>query len=146
MGNTSGDTHIAIIMTNKSYRDKNRDLEILLRDVEAWFNQQGYQTQTNRADGNLLLQAAKTDLWRKAVGASRAFNVLIKGNPNDFSVELSTGEWSSNLTAAGIGAVLTGGATLLISGVAASWSKKIEGDLWTFIDQKVMFGEKAKSA
>jgi hypothetical protein len=61
-------------MTNKSYRDKNRDLEILLRDIEAWFNQQGYQTQTNRADGNLLLQAAKTDLWRKAVGASRAFN------------------------------------------------------------------------
>lgn len=133
-------------MANKSYRDKNRDLEVLLKDVEAWFNQQGYQTQTNRSDGNLLLQAAKTDLWRKAVGASRAFNVLITGNPNDFSVELSTGEWSSNLTAAGIGAVLTGGATLLISGVAASWSKKIEGDLWAFIDQKVMFGEKAKSA
>jgi Short C-terminal domain len=146
MGNFSRYTHIPIIMANKSYRDKNRDLEVLLRDIEAWFNQQGYQTQTNKADGTWLLQAAKTEMWRKAVGASRAFNVLIKGQPNDFSVELSTGEWASNLAAVAIGTVLTGGFSLLFSGVAAGWSNKIEGDLWNFIDQKVMFGEKAKSA
>jgi hypothetical protein len=92
------------------------------------------------------LQAAKTEAWRKAVGASRAFNVLIQGQPDDFSVDLSTGEWASNLTAGGVAAVLTGGATLLISGIAVGWSKKVEIDLWTFIDQKVMFGEKPKSA
>jgi Short C-terminal domain len=132
-------------MTNKSYRDKNRDLEVLLRDIEAWFNQQGYQTQTNKTDGTWFLQAVKTELWRKAVGASRAFNVLIKGQPNDFSVELSTGEWASNLTAVAIGTVLTGGVSLLFSGAAAGWSSKIESDLWSFIEQKVMFGEKAKS-
>lgn len=118
----------------------------MLKDVETWFSEQGYQTQTNKTDGTRLLQAAKTEAWRKAVGASRAFNVLIQGQPNDFSVDLSTGEWASNLTAGGVAAVLTGGASLLISGVAAGWSKKIEGDLWSFIDQKVMFGEKPKSA
>ncbi|WGV25174.1 SHOCT domain-containing protein [Halotia branconii] len=132
-------------MANKTYRDKNRDLDSLLRDIEAWFSGQGYQTQTNKADGTWLLQAAKTEMWRKAVGASRAFNVMIQGQPNDFSVDLSTGEWASNLAAGGVAAVLTGGASLLISGVAAGWSKKIEGDLWNFIDQKVMFGEKPKS-
>lgn len=42
--------------------------------------------------------------------------------------------------------MLTGGASLLISGIAAGWAKKIEGGLWSFIDQKVMFGEKPKSA
>jgi len=94
----------------------------------------------------LFLQAAKTEAWRKAVGASRAFNIIIQGQPKDFSIELSTGEWASNLTAGGVAAVLTGGASLLISGVTAGWSKKIESDLWSFIDQKVMFGEKAKSA
>lgn len=133
-------------MTKKTYRDKDRDLSVFLRDIETWFSQQGYQTQTNHADGTFFLQAAKTEAWRKAVGASRAFNVLIQGEPKDFSVELSTGEWTSNLTAGGVAAVLTGGASLLISGVAAGWSKKIEADLWSFIDQKVMFGEKAKSA
>jgi hypothetical protein len=132
-------------MAKKTYSNKNRDLDVLLKDIETWFNGQGYQTQTNMTDGTRLLQAAKTEAWRKAVGASRAFNVLIEGQPNDFSVDLSTGEWASNLTAGGVAAVLTGGATLLISGVAAGWSKKIEGDLWNFIDQKIMFGEKPKS-
>ncbi|BAY25948.1 hypothetical protein NIES2100_57580 [Calothrix sp. NIES-2100] len=133
-------------MTKKIYRDQNRDLDVLLKDIETWFSGQGYQTQTNKADETWLLQAAKTEAWRKVVGASRAFNVLIQGQPNDFSVDLSTGEWASNLAAGGVAAILTGGATLLISGVTAGWSKKIEGDLWSFIDQKVMFGEKPKSA
>lgn len=133
-------------MANKTYRDKNRDLDSLFRDIEVWFSTQGYQTQTNKTDGTWLLQAAKTEMWRKAVGASRAFNVMIQGQPNDFSVDLSTGEWASNLAAGGVAAVLTGGATLLISGFTAGWSKKIESDLWNFIDQKVMFGEKPKSA
>ncbi|MFQ4146323.1 SHOCT domain-containing protein [Chlorogloeopsis sp. ULAP02] len=132
-------------MAKKTYHNKNRDLDALFRDIETWFTEQGYQTQTNRTDGAWFLQAAKTEMWRKAVGASRAFNVLIQGQTNDFSVELSTGEWASNLAAGGIAAVLTGGATLLISGFTAGWSKKIESDLWNFIDQKVMFGEKAKS-
>ncbi|MBD2246046.1 hypothetical protein [Nostoc sp. FACHB-888] len=132
-------------MTKKTYQDKDRNLDALLRDIETWFSEQGYQIQSNKTDGTWLLQAAKTEMWRKAVGASRAFNVLIQGQPKDFSVELSTGEWASNLAAGGVAAVLTGGVTLLVSGLAVGWSKKIEGDLWNFIDQKVMFGEKAKS-
>ncbi|MEH2052247.1 SHOCT domain-containing protein [Nostoc sp.] len=132
-------------MTKKTYQNKDRDLDALLRDIETWFSGQGYQIQTNKIDGTWFLQAAKTEVWRKAIGASRAFNVLIQGQPKDFSVELSTGEWASNLTAGGVAAVLTGGATLLVSGLAAGWSKKIESDLWNFIDQKIMFGEKAKS-
>lgn len=132
-------------MTKKTYQDKDRDLDALLTDIEMWFSGQGYQTQINKTEGSWFLQAAKTEMWRKAVGASRAFNVLIQGQPKNFSVELSTGEWASNLAAGGVAAVLTGGATLLVSGLAAGWSKKIEGDLWSFIDQKVMFGEKAKS-
>ncbi|MEH2323119.1 MAG: SHOCT domain-containing protein [Nostoc sp.] len=132
-------------MTKKTYQDKDRDLDALLKDIETWFSGQGYEIQTNKTDKTWFLQAAKTEMWRKAVGASRAFNVLIQGQPKDFSVELSTGEWASNLAAGGVAAVLTGGVTLLVSGLAAGWSKKIEGDLWNFIDQKVMFGEKAKS-
>lgn len=133
-------------MTKKVYTNKSRDLNVLLRDIENWFKELGYQTQTNKTDGNWLLQAAKTEMWRKAVGASRAYNVLIEGQADDFSVDLSTGEWASNLTAGGVAAILTGGGTLLVSGVLAGWSKKVETDLWAFIDQKVMFGEKPKSA
>ncbi len=132
-------------MTRKTYTDKNCDLNSLSKDIQSWFAEQGYQVQSNKNEGSWFIQAQKTEAWRKAVGASRAFNVLIQGQPNDFSVEVGTGEWASNLTAAGVGAVLTGGVSLIGSGIAAGWSKKIEADIWSFIEQKVIFGEKMKS-
>lgn len=132
-------------MVTKTYRDKNCDLDTLSKDIELWFGNQSYQLQSNKTEGSWFVQAQKTEAWRKAVGASRAFTILIKGQPNDFSVELGTGEWASNLTAGGVAAVLTGGTTLIASGLAAGWSKKIEADLWNFIEQNVIFGEKVKS-
>jgi hypothetical protein len=132
-------------MAKKTYLDKNCDLEALVKDIELWFSDQSYQIQSNRTEGTWLVQAQKTETWRKAVGASRAFNILIQGHPKEFSIELGTGEWATNLAAAGVGAVLTGGVSLIGSGIAAGWSKKIEADLWNFLDQKVMFGDKAKS-
>lgn len=133
-------------MDPKTYRDKNCDLDALFQACEEWFTQRTYQIQTEKSAGTWLLQARHTETWRTAVGAARAFNVLIQGQPNQFTVTLSTGEWASNLAAGGIAAVLTGGATLLISGITVGWSKKIEGDIAAFIEQKILFGEKAKTA
>lgn len=106
-------------MTKKTYQNKNCELDTLSKDIEVWFSNQSYQLQSNKTEGSWLIQAQKTEAWRKAVGASRAFNILIQGQANDFSVELGTGEWASNLTAGGIAAVLTGGTTLIASGIAA---------------------------
>jgi hypothetical protein len=133
-------------MAQNNYRGKNCDLDTLFKECEDWFTQRKYQTQTDVNKGTWLLQARQADAWRAAVGASRAFNVLIQGEPNDFSVTLTTGEWATNLAAGGVAAVLTGGATLLISGVTIGWSKKIEGDISAFIEQRILFGEKAKSS
>jgi hypothetical protein len=132
-------------MVRNTYKDKNCDLDMLTKDIESWFRNQAYELQSSQTESSWLIQAQKTDLWRKAVGASRAFNVLIQGQPNDFSVELGTGEWASNLVAVGVGTLLTGGVSLVGSGLAAAWAKKIESDLLAFIDQKVIFGEKRKS-
>ena len=132
-------------MTKKNYQDKNCDLDTLSKDINSWFSNQGYQVQSNKTEGAWVVQAQKTEAWRKAVGASRAFNIVIQGQPNDFSVEVGIGEWASNLTAGGVAALLTGGSTLFISGLAAGWSKKIESDIWNFIDQKTIFGSRVKS-
>ncbi|MEG4243821.1 MULTISPECIES: SHOCT domain-containing protein [unclassified Microcoleus] len=132
-------------MTKKNYRDKNSDLDTLSKDIKSWFTDQGYEVQSNKTEGAWAVQAQKTEGWRKVVGASRAFNILIQGQPNDFYVEVGTGEWASNLTAGGVAALLTGGTSVIVSGLAASWSKKIESDLWSFIDQKTIFGERVKS-
>lgn len=133
-------------MVKKTYRGKNCDLESLFKSIETWFADQAYETQSDRNPGAWFVQARKQEIWRKALGASRAFNVMIQGQPNEFSVDIGTGEWASNLTAGGVAAILTGGASLIGSGIAAVWSKKIETDLWSHIDNRVMFGEKAKSA
>lgn len=132
-------------MPQKNYRDKNCDLEVLFQEIEAWFIQRNYKTQSNKGEGAWLVQATQDEAWRVAAGASRAFNVQILGQPNDFSVELSTGAWATNLAAGGVAAVLTGGATLLLSGVAVGWSKKIEADISQYIEQRIQFGIKAKT-
>lgn len=133
-------------MTTKIYQGKDCDLDALLNDVETWFRGQDYQAQTSKTEGVWFLQASKNETWRKLVGASRAFNVMIQGQSKNFSVELSTGEWASNLAAGGVAAILTGGTTLIFSGITAGWSVKVEGDFWNFIEQKIIFGDKAKSA
>jgi hypothetical protein len=132
-------------MAKKPYQNKNCDLDTLTKDIQLWFSEQGYQVQSNKVEGAWVVQAQKAEAWRKAVGASRAFNILIEGQPNDFYVEVGTGEWATNLAAGGIAAVLTGGFSLIGSGLAAGWSKKIEADIWNFIENKTIFGEKAKS-
>ena len=132
-------------MAQKNYNGKNCDLEVLYHEIEAWFVQRNYQTQTHYSDDTWLVQAAQNESWRVAAGASRAFNVQIMGQPNDFSIELSTGAWATNLAAGGIAALLTGGATLLISGVTVGWSKKIEADVSAYIEQRIQYGAKAKT-
>jgi len=129
----------------KTYRDKTCDLDALSKEVESWFAAQGYQVESRSTEGSWVVQAQKTEGWRKAVGASRAFKIMIQGQPNDFSVEVGTGEWATNLTAGGVAAVLTGGVSLIGTGLATGWAKKIEGDIWEFIDQKTIFGAKVKS-
>lgn len=133
-------------MLIKTYNNKNSDLDVLFQEIKAWFVERNYETQTHENDGVLLIQATQAEAWRVAAGASRAFNVQIEGKPNNFTVELSTGAWATNLAAGGVAALLTGGATLLISGATIGWSKKIEVDISDYIEQRVLYGVKAKGA
>ena len=130
-------------MAIKKYSNKNCDLDVLFQEIETWFVQRNYEIQKHQDGDARLIQATQDEAWRVAAGASRAFNVELVGEPNDFSVELSTGAWATNLAAGGVTALLTGGATLLISGATIGWSKKIEADISEYIDQRVQFGVKA---
>lgn len=129
----------------KVYENKNTDLGALTKNLEQWFSNQGYIVESNSGEGVWAVQAKKDEKWRKALGASRAFKVNITGNPNLFTVEVGTGEWASNLTAVGVGALLTGGVSIIGSGIATGWSKKIEGDIMEYLDELVLFGQKEKN-
>ncbi|MCP6763267.1 MAG: SHOCT domain-containing protein [Fischerella sp. CENA71] len=129
-------------MVKKTYQNKNCDLDALSKTIKSWFAEQGYEVQSNENEGAWFIQARKSEAWRKVVGASRAFNVLIQGQPNEFFIEVGTGAWTANLAAGGVALFITGGFSLIGSGIAVGWSKKIEGDIWNFIEQKAIFGEK----
>lgn len=133
-------------MATKTYSNRNSDLDVLFQEINAWFVERNYETQTHENNGMRLIQATQAEAWRVAAGASRAFNVQIEGEPNNFTVELSTGAWATNLAAGSVAALLTGGATLLISGATIGWSKKIEADISDYIEQRVLYGVKSTGA
>jgi len=129
--------------SKKQYTDNNVDLDSLAIEIEDWFKKDGYITQSDKsADGLWLIQATKESWARMVFASKRAFNVLIEGGPNNFSVSTGVGSWITNLAALGVIAVLTGGLYLLFAGASAAWSKKIQNDLDNFIDQRILFSKK----
>lgn len=124
------------------YKDKNVDLNSLAKDIENWFKSEGYVTQISCQQDKYLVQATKTGWFRTIIASSRAFNVLIEGSPNNFTVTLGAGAWINNLAVVGVAAVLTCGLIFFAVGGAALWAKKIQNDVFKYIDQRAIFGEK----
>lgn len=126
-------------MATRHYQGRNINLRNLRRDIQNWFIQQEYETQSKSGERDFVIQARKAGTFRTMVGASRAFTITISGTPNEFTVTFSIGEWATNLAAIGIGTLLTGGIFLIGSGFAASWSKKIEADFLAWLDNTIIF-------
>ena len=132
-------------MISKYYRATNSDLNRVSQHVEQWFSSQEYETQVHRSDDVWMIQARKTGFFRAAVSACRAFTVTIQGNSNEFVVTTGTGEWAKNITTTAVTSLLTGGLTLIGTGIAAAWTKKVEADLVAFIDREALVGPKVSS-
>ena len=129
------------------YQGKNVNINVLVKDIQDWLEQLGFETQSQKAEDKdiWLLQARKSGFFRTIVAATRAFTIVIEGEPNRFSVRVGISEWITNLTAVGLAALLTAGITLIGVVISASWTKKIQGDIKKYIDQRVIFGRKVVS-
>jgi hypothetical protein len=127
-------------MAVKNYTNKNTDLLELKKAIENYFRLQNYETQSKSSDSDHLVQARKRGTLRAIAGAQRSYDIIITKQTDGFSVSIDTGEWVTNLTAVGVGAVLTMGLSLLGSGPAAGWSKKIEADFIAWLDDTIRFG------
>ena len=128
------------------YQGKNVNINVLVKDIQDWLEQRGFETQSQKAEDKdiWLLQARKSGFFRTIVAATRAFTIVIEGEPNRFSVRVGISEWITNLTAVGLAALLTVGITLIGVVISASWTKKIQGDIKKYIDQRVVFGRKGE--
>ena len=130
-------------MSSKTFTGESAELGQLANEIRMWFSGSGYEVQSAHNEGIHVIQARKTSGVRTLLGTNQAFNVKIEGKPSCYVVEVGTGKWTENLTGAGITGLFTGGITWLTAAGGAAWVKKVEGDLWDWLEKRNV---KAQSA
>ena len=121
----------------EDFRGQNVDMEELAKRIESFFQREGFDTNIDFTPGWLRVQAMKKGIMRRAVGAARCIEVNIRGDPNAFEVELTTGEWGKNLAASAVMGAITFGVGWLAAGVSALAYKRLEDKLWDYIQWQV---------
>ncbi len=127
------------MVSEKTFQNMNCDLGRLHSSFTACFREKGYEVQSNDNHGIYLTQAKKKGFVRTLAGASRALFVKIDGDPNNFKISTGTGKWARNIASTILTGFFTGGITWVTGSIFTGWQKKIEMDLWTFIDKEVQF-------
>jgi len=141
-------------MTTERFTGANVDLSRLGYAIEQYFRTHGFQERKFESGPQgewFEIQATKAGHVRTGLGARRALHVMIYGEPEDFTVEIKTGEWGKNLVPVAAVAILTAGIGLLPAGIAAGASaltyKSTIDDLWKFVkDQAIRMRNTAKSS
>lgn len=121
---------------NKNFNDKSVDLERLSNRIISYLESEEFEVAFSK-DSNVpakwyLVQARKISTLRTIAGIRRSTDISIKGDPNNFEISISNGEWGKNLAASaplifvpviGIGATL--GKIYL--------GKVFENNLWDYV-------------
>ena len=121
------------------YEKKNVNLTALVTNIEKWFKERNFTTQTLQAQSKWLIQGTKQGIWRSITASARAYSIRIDGSPDDFKIEIGVGKWINNTTSLAIITILSGTLLLPFCGAAALWSKKISRDLKNYIELTIDF-------
>lgn len=119
------------MVTTKTLRFVNRnwDLKELSRKIEESLQSDKFHTQMVSTPQGNVIQAKKEDLVRSLLTATRAITVLVKGEPNDFVIEVGIGKWIQNLAVTAVETVITGGLFLLINIPEMIWNFDVENQI-----------------
>lgn len=116
------------------YVNKNTNFTYLTSQIQRWFKDINFPTQTIKGDGKWLIQARKNNWLRSIVAGARSIDTVIDGTPDDFTVRITTGKWINNSVMVGFAAFITCGASAVATGICATWTLKIKRDLKKFIE------------
>ena len=111
------------------WKNKNVDLKKLAEKLVDFFYADGFSEvrQEESADKiQYVVQAKKAGVARTLTSTRKVITVVIKGNPNEFQVEVGTGEWGKGVAMA---VVLTG----LIGVVGLGFNAAFREKVWTEI-------------
>ena len=122
----------------KQYTGKNTDLNVLKSKIETYLEGQGFKVQSSvPSTQGILIQAQKAGFLRDIITADRAFNILIDGEPNNFTVRIGVGKWFKNIGIAAVEALLLSEIFLAIDVPEMLWNLEIEGKILKQIDSLV---------
>jgi hypothetical protein len=123
------------------YQGKNTNLEGLRENIMRYLQADGFKVQMPRPSrGGMLIQAQKGGFLRELITAERALNILIQGEPNNFSVRVGIGKWIQNIAVATAETLLVSELFLPLDVGEMVWNVEVEKKLLRKIDDFVAMG------
>jgi hypothetical protein len=120
------------------YQGKNTDLNALNNSIVTYLQTEGFKVQAPKPSGlGWLIQAQKGGFLRDVISADRALNIMIQGQPNDFSLRIGIGKWLQNATVAVVETALLSELFLPLDVAEMVWTVHIENGVFKKIDEIV---------
>ena len=112
------------------FQNKHTDLDALRGKIESYLKAQGFDVQSSSPSPHgTLLQARKGGFMAEVITADRALNILIDGQPDDFTVRIGIGKWAEHLGIMALETMLLSGLFLFIDVSEMLWTTEIEKQL-----------------
>jgi hypothetical protein len=112
------------------FQNRHTDLGALRGRIEDYLKRDGFDVQSSSPSAHgTLLQARKGGFMAEVITADRALNILIDGQPDDFTVRLGIGKWAKHLGVMAVETMLLSGVFLLVDVPEMLWTTHIEDQL-----------------
>ena len=123
------------------YQGKNTNLIALRDSITGYLQSDGFKVQApTPSQGGMLIQAQKGGFLRELITAERAINVLIQGEPNNFTVRVGIGKWVQNVAVATVETLLISELFLPLDVGEMLWNVEVEKKLLKKIEDLVGMG------
>jgi hypothetical protein len=123
------------------YQGRNTNLDGLRENIVRYLQADGFKVQMPRpSKGGMLIQAQKGGFLRELITAERALNILIQGEPNNFTVRVGIGKWVQNIAVATVETLLVSELFLPLDVGEMVWNVEVEKKLLKKIDDFVAMG------
>ncbi len=118
------------------YEGKNTDLNALGASIAQYLQQEGFKVQMPKPSENaILIQAQKGGFLRELITSERALNIMIEGQPNDFSVRVGIGKWFQNVAVAAVETIALSELFLPLDVAEMTWNLHVEDNVIRKIDE-----------
>jgi hypothetical protein len=125
----------------RHYEGKNTDLDALKAKIEEYLQGDGFKVQSSAPSPHgTLIQVRKGGFLSAVIAADRAFNILIDGEPDNFTVRVGIGKWLEHLGVTAVETLLLSGLFLLVDVPEMLWNLEVETKIVKQIDSLVESG------